>query len=379
MTATDHAASGILPLAERLRARIKREGPITFHDWMAAALYDPPHGYYCRSDLSRWGREGDYRTSPERSALFAGTFARYFAKLYQELGAPAQWTIFEVGGGNGEFAAVVLETLEHRYPSVFSATSYVIDEVSVDSRTRAKQRVTRFGKQVSFSSLREIETIDPGLIFANEVLDAFPVHRVTMRGGELSEFYVGISSKGAFEWIVAAASTTELARYFETTGTRLLEGQIAEVNLAAEDWFKRIATRLVDGYLITVDYGAEARELYGSPARRQGTLRAFYRHHLVDDVLAHPGEQDLTATIDWTFVKRLGSDLGLEPIEFEGQDRFLVKAGFLEEMELTAAETTTESEKLSLRTDAREMILPGGMAASFQVLVQRKRLDQFVC
>src|SRR5919202_4738783 len=92
------------PLAERLRERIGREGAMTFRDWMAAALYDERDGYYRRSDLKRWGREGDYRTSPERSPLFAATFALYFAKLYEEIGAPREWTIFESGAGEGHFA-----------------------------------------------------------------------------------------------------------------------------------------------------------------------------------------------------------------------------------------------------------------------------------
>src|SRR6185312_6773638 len=101
-------------LAERLRERIRRQGPITFHDWMKAALYDEAGGYYKRSDLQRWGREGDYRTSPERSELFGLTFARYFVKLYDELQRPAQWSIVEMGPGGGEFAAVVLRALREQ-------------------------------------------------------------------------------------------------------------------------------------------------------------------------------------------------------------------------------------------------------------------------
>src|SRR5687768_18101300 len=117
-------------LAERLRERIRREGPITFCDWMRAALYDEPEGYYSRSDRQKWGRSADYRTSPERSSLFAATFARYFARLYEQLGRPAHWTIVEAGAGDGHFASGGLETLQAYFPSVFSATHYVIHEVS---------------------------------------------------------------------------------------------------------------------------------------------------------------------------------------------------------------------------------------------------------
>src|SRR5215207_3063271 len=111
---------------------------------MKAALYDPNGGYYQRADLERWGREGDYRTSPERSELFAATFARYFAALFNELQQPEEWTIVECGAGDGRFAAGVLRTLADQFPAVFAATSYVVYELSPDSRRRAQERLFEF-------------------------------------------------------------------------------------------------------------------------------------------------------------------------------------------------------------------------------------------
>src|SRR6267142_1458975 len=115
-------------LAVRLRERIRREGPLTFCEWMKAALYDSSEGYYCRSDRVRWGREGDYRTSPERSSLFAATFARYFDRLHEQLGRPSAWTILEAGAGQAHFAGGMLRTLQKFFPKVYAATSYVVDE-----------------------------------------------------------------------------------------------------------------------------------------------------------------------------------------------------------------------------------------------------------
>src|SRR5437016_612082 len=133
-------------LTARLRARIEREGPITFCDWMQAALYDQHEGYYCRSGPPRQGRTGDYRTAPETSPLFAATFAWYFSKLFAELvlemGSPPAWTIFEAGAGGGEFAHGVLKSLQAHSPEVFSATRYVIDEVSSAARRRAAARLS---------------------------------------------------------------------------------------------------------------------------------------------------------------------------------------------------------------------------------------------
>jgi SAM-dependent MidA family methyltransferase len=358
-------------LAEVLGERIKRDGPITFHDWMRDALYDPGRGYYCRDKQTKWGREGDYRTSPERSSLFAATFARYFARLYEECDRPSRWTIVEAGAGDGRFAHGVLQTFRDLFPEVFAATRYIIDEISSPSRALAKKRLLPFSSQVEFRAvddkLDEWEVVDPGIIFSNELLDAFPIHRVSMHDGMLSEFYVNIGENGEFAWMLGPLSTPRLRCYFEEGGIKLGEGEVAEVNLEIEQWLRRVATRLSRGYLITVDYGFTAAEL--DPT---GTLRGFRRHEIIEDVLARPGEQDLTTTVNWTFVKHVGDQLGFEVQEFARQDRFLLAAGLLDQLELESQQTKSEAEKLRLSTAAREMILPDGMAASFQVLVQKK-------
>lgn len=359
-------------LAERLRARIRETGAITFRDWMESALYDPDEGYYRRADRKRWGRDGDYRTSPERSPLFAATFARYFAALFETLNRPSRWLIVEIGAGAGHFAEGVLTTLQSRFPEVFAATTYVIDEVSESAIAASKERLAPFGKHVKFQPLAGIPVIEAGLVFSNELLDAFPVHRLTVRDGQLREFYVTVGAEGDFQWTVGLASTLHTSEYLDFVGARLSEGQVAEINTGVEGWLNNIAARLESGYLITVDYGAEAYDLFGSSGREQGTLRAFRRHQFVDDVLEDPGGKDLTTTIDWTFVKKFGEQLGLETIEFERQDRFLLKAGLLVELEALVAGSTTEAEKQIARTGSREMILPDGLAAAFQVLVQKK-------
>jgi len=361
-------------LAARLRERIKSEGPIPFCDWMEAALYDPQDGYYCRTDRTKWGREGDYRTSPERSSLFAATFARYFAKLYGELGSPTRWTIVEAGAGDGRFASGVLQTLQRSFPDVFAATSYVIDEVSSHSRSLARERLQPFADRVELKKLVDAE-VDPGVVFSNELLDAFPVHRVTRQDTGLREFYVGVGDDGNFEWLLGAPrpdSSPRLLEYFEECGVQLGEGQIAEVSLEIEEWLRRVADKMRKGYVVTVDYGLAAEDLCSATANQGGTLRGFHRHEFVDDLLARPGEQDLTATVNWSFVKSVGARLGLEIVEFERQDRFLLAAGLLEQLEVEARQCKGEAGRLRISTAAREMILPDGMASHFQVLVQTK-------
>ena len=361
-------------LATRLRERIKREGPLTFCDWMKAALYDSNDGYYYRTDRSPWGREGDYRTSPERSPLFAATFARYFAALYEQLGRPAAWTILEAGAGEGSFTEGLLQTLQKSFPEVFAATSCVVDEVSPVSRARAQERLRPFADQVQFGSIDEVE-INPGVVFSNELLDAFPVHRIVLHGGECREFYVTVDENETFQWLLAVPSpelSPRLEGYFKEVGSQPDEGRVIEVSLEIEDWLRRVAARIARGYVVTVDYGTAAEDLYSPLASSKGTLRGFQRHEFVDDLLAQPGEHDLTTTVNWSFVKAVGASAGLRFVELSRQDQFLLAHGFLEQLDAESRQAKHDGERLQLSSGAREMILPDGMAASFQVLVQEK-------
>jgi SAM-dependent MidA family methyltransferase len=361
-------------LADRLRERIRREGLMTFRDWMQAALYDEKDGYYQRPDMIRQGRAGDYRTAPETSPLFAATFAHYFTKSYFDLGAPGQWTIVEVGAGTGMFARGVLSTLQSNFANVFTATHYLIDEVGPDARRQARDNLAQFKDRVEFRSLCEIaEPIDCGMIFSNELIDAFPVHRVIGRDQKLRELCVGLNDSADFVWIESDL-TTGVAEYCERIKLQLTEGQIHEVNLEAESFVSRAAALLREGLLITVDYGAPRNELLTSPHRFDGTLRAFRRHQLTASALANPGEQDLTTTVDWTQIQAAGARNGLENLRLERLDQFLLNEGLFEALAEIAKVMTDTVELLRVQTSAREMILPNALAASFQVLIQRKNV-----
>ena len=335
---------------------------------MKAALYDPSGGYY-QAARKRWGTEGDYRTSPERSELFAATFARYFVKLAEEL---EDLTIVECGAGDGRFASVVLHTLRDQFPSQFAETRYVVCELSDDARARAQTRLREFGEQVEFYSDWDQVSVRSGIYFSNELLDAFPVHRVVKSGDELSELYVTVDSVGDFAWSSGPLSTPRLAEFCNEYSIELATGQTIEINLAIDDWLREVSAKLEHGFLITVDYGAEATELYDATLRPDGTLRGFSRHEFVEDLLAGPGEYDLTTTVNWTQVKTAGEKLGWRVIEFASQDKFLLNAGLLDQLQYRLDNAQSEAEKAALTTSAREMILPGGMASSFQVLVQRR-------
>ncbi len=322
----------ISSLKERLGARIRRKGPISFHEWMQAALYDKREGYYCRSDLDRQGRQGDYRTAPETSPLFAAAFARYFAKLFTELGSPSLWTILEAGAGSGEFARGVLRSLKSNRPDIFAATRYAIDEISPDCRARAALRLAEFSDRVEFLRIAEVAEPTANLIiFSNELIDAFAVHRVTFRHGKLRELCVGLD-KTNFVWLECEPDE-RVVKYCQSQGLNLAENQIAEINLDAE---------------------------------------AFHRHQMIDDVLAKPGEYDLTTTVDWTQIKETGKRAGLQTVRHESLNRFLLDEGLLDEITRLFGTHQSDAHALHISISAREMIMPHRMASSFQVLVQAK-------
>jgi SAM-dependent MidA family methyltransferase len=213
------------------------------------------------------------------------------------------------------------------------------------------------------------------VIFSNELLDAFPVHRATVREGELKEFFVDLDSDRKFVWVLKSPSTRKLQEYCDLCEIDLREGQIADINLEVEPWSQKVVASLRSGYVVTVDYGASAQDLHIScpdEPRYFGTLRGFREHALIDDVLTEPGAQDLTATVNWTFVEKVGQRLRLEVVDFKPQDKFLLDEGLLSQLEIETQLVDSDSERLRLSTTAREMILPDGMAAKFQVMVQRK-------
>lgn len=358
-------------LSERLGARIQRDGALTFRDWMHAALYDERDGYYMRPGVIRQGRAGDYRTAPETSPLFAATFANYFMKSYFDLGAPRHWTIVEAGAATGEFARGLLGSLRSNFPGVFAATRYLVDEVSPASRQQAEQNLAEFKDRVDFCSLSEItDQLDFGIIFSNELIDAFPVHRVIGSDEGLRELCVTVNEAGDFVWSETAL-TAQVAAYCERINLVLAERQVYEVNLEADNFVARAGTLIGSGLLITVDYGAPRNELLDDEHRFGGTLRAFRRHGMVSDVLADPGSQDLTTTVDWTQLQDCGARQGFENLRLERLDQFLIGEGLFEALSNVMLDSEA-ADIVNLQLGAREMIRPDGLAASFQVLIQRK-------
>jgi SAM-dependent MidA family methyltransferase len=338
---------------------------------MQAALYDEHDGYYRRPDRVQQGRTGDYRTAPETSPLFGATFANYFAKSHLDLGRPVSWTIFEIGAGRGDFAHAVLTTLQTSCPDVFQATRFLIDEIGDEARHAVEQKVSGFSDRVEFRSMAQVTAPFVGIIFSNELVDAFPVHRVIGGSDGLRELYVDVNQAGDFVW-TRGDLDPGVAGFCEQIDLQLAEGQVYEVNLAAEDFIGRAASLIDRGLLVTVDYGAQRADLLNAPHRNAGTLRAFHRHRMIEDVLSQPGEQDLTTTVDWTQMTEAGDRHGLEVLRLQRLDQFLLIEDLLGQLMNVSEPAADAAEIVRLRAGARELIMPDALAAYFQVMVQRK-------
>ena len=213
-----------------------------------------------------------------------------------------------------------------------------------------------------------------GCFLSNELVDAFPVHRVVVQGGRLREIYVG-ERDGGFVDVPGDLSTPEIGEYFRNDGVELGEGQEAEVNLRAREWIGNVGRRLRKGFVLTIDYGCLAEELY-APWRSSGTIMCYHRHRASGDPYERVGEQDITAHVNFSQLIRGGEEAGLAFTGLVPQYRFLIGLGLLGEME-EAAKGMSELEGLKMRLSLKHLIEPGmGMGEIFKVLVQHKGVDE---
>jgi SAM-dependent MidA family methyltransferase len=208
-----------------------------------------------------------------------------------------------------------------------------------------------------------------GCLYSNELIDALPVHRVVMTSGGLKEIYVTCAN-GEFAEEAGELSTPEIENRLLHAGVVLQPGQQAEVNLNAPRWLATAAKALTRGYLLTIDYGYPAAELY-TPRRKLGTLLCYYRHQLEENPYLRLGLQDITTHVDFTTLMTCGEELGLQTVWFGEQYRFLLSAGIVEEIEEIERSARAEEEKLRLRLTLKKLIMPdGGMGDTFKVLIQ---------
>jgi SAM-dependent MidA family methyltransferase len=348
---------------------IRAGGPVTFEKFMEMALYDPEFGYYT-SGKARIGRKGDFFTSSHLHPAFGGMIGRQVEEMWHLLGEPSRFTIVEQGPGEGHVCGDMLGYLKDK--ECFSALSYFLLEPDPETKKRQESLLAGFSGKVRWHpSLNEIGKVS-GCIFSNELIDAFPVHLVVM-GDSLQEIYVDFDNKG-FRELCGPVSTPALEDYFRENAVTLPKGYKTEVNLRSKDWLDAVNERLLEGFILTIDYGYTARD-YFSEERDRGTLMCYYRHHLSEDPFEHVGEQDITAHVNFSALSRWGAAIGISTTGFTSQGAFLVSLGIHEEIEKIAAVRHDYAFELGR---IKSLILPGGMGESHMVLAQYKGEKQQV-
>ncbi len=342
---------------------------------MEFALYDRTFGYYARA-AQRSGRAGDFFTSVDVGPLFGELLAAQLAEMatiLQETAEPAThaennhpsarsavpvFDLVEAGAGNGRLSADILRALRDRHPELYPHVRLHLIEASAAARAAQQATLGDVRDRLSSASGLLPESFE-GVLVANELLDAFPVHQVVMREDGLKETYVAAVRRT----IEGPPSTPELESYLDRLGVRLEPGWRAEINLRAVEWIRDAAQRLTRGFIILIDYGHEARELY-SASHAHGTLTTFSGHR--SDVapgaapwLEQPGEQDITAHVDFTSVRDAAEAAGLTTIAFLDQTYFVL--GLVEQWTATA---------LAQRSAAlKTLVMPGGLGSTHKVMI----------
>ena len=350
---------------------------MTVAAFMELALYDPEYGYYARADR-RSGRAGDFFTSVDVGPLFGELLAVQLAEMF-ELLSRSRFDLVEAGAGNGRLSADILRAAREHHPAFHDAVRLHLVEASAAARA-AQAETLGDGRARLASSGAGLPAQFEGVLIANELLDAMPTHQVVMRDDGLREIYVEVGppsqdthADGATKTpctIEGQLSTPALQAYFDRLGVALQPGWRAEINLAAVEWVRDAARRLRRGFMILIDYGHEARELY-SAAHAAGTLTSFLHHRSAgaesrrDDEppwLRRPGEQDLTSHVDFTSVRAAAEAEGMDAIAFLDQTYFLL--GLADRWSATA---------LAERSGAlKTLIAPGGLGSTMKVLILGK-------
>ena len=367
----------------RLIDLICERSPLTVAAFMELALYHPALGYYARA-ARRSGRAGDFFTSVDVGPLFGELLevqiAEMAALLWPERSASAPQhpiDVVEAGAGDGRLSADILRAARKRHPALYEAVRLHLVESS--AAARAAQPDTLFdARDRLLSSAAMLPDTFEGVLIANELLDALPTHQVAMRESGLREIYIAHQSQaGSRQWSRGSRLTTiegplsmpELRDYLARVQAVLEPGWRTEVNLAAIDWIRDAARRLTRGFMILIDYGHEARELY-SPAHSAGTLTSFSGHRsggadVSSDALpwlAEPGERDITAHVDFTSVRAAAEAEGMTTIALLDQTYFLM--GLLPGLE--------NPESAIRHPQWRTLIVPGGLGSTMKVLILGK-------
>lgn len=362
-------------LIAAISSEIVKNGPIPFVRFMELALYHPQYGYYMRKsdgvDHGPIGWSGDFYTSSDVHPILGRAIAAQARQMDELLGRPTPFTIVEMGAGKGLFARDCLAAIYAEQDEFASRVRYVLIERSPAMRELQRRNLAPwFNKPGLITWVEGLDGLAPqsvtGLFFSNELIDAFPVHRVQVTAGRTEELYVDYRD-GRFVNYLKPLSTAKLDQYLAQLNSTWPEGYRTEVNLLAMDWMEQVARRMDRGFVMTIDYGHTAQDLYG-PERRDGTFLCYFQQQTNEDPFLRVGEQDMTAHVDFSSLASVGEAQGLHVTGFTNQMSFLMGLG-VEEM--IGALELESPEFLA----AIHLLKPNGMGSTFKVLVQHKGIS----
>lgn len=335
------------PIHAQLIARIQREGPITFAAFMEAALYDPEHGYYA-SGRARIGAGGDFHTAVSVGPLFGALLARQFIQMWELLGHPQEWSLVEQGAFDGQLAEDVLTALQNFSPACFDATTLHVVEPLALLQERQTSKLSQFKDHVVWH--RDLESLPSfcGVHYSNELLDAFPVHRLRFTSEGWRELRVDTSGK-TLVWV-----ETEITDDAVKGATRHLcdreAGAFGEVCVGYAPHLKAVGAKLKNGWMLALDYGMSGVEL-ALPIRRDGTISSYREQRRMENLLANPGEQDLTAHVNFSTLAIQAVETGWTLEGYTEQNRFFTGLAPHHFRDATAALTREDQrELLAFRT-----------------------------
>jgi SAM-dependent MidA family methyltransferase len=355
-------------LRRKIAAEIARAGPIPFSRYMDLCLYDPEFGYYTRH-AEQFGKAGDFYTSSDVHAVFGRLLARQFDEMWRALGTPARLRLLELGPGRGLFAQDVLDWSQKKFPALFAALEYACIERSPALRARIAATLARHiraGKLVVREALPD-DLGGPAIVFANEFFDAFPVEVVTPRG----QLFISADQDIFVETF--APVRIEVLEFLDRYAVHAEPGERVEACTAAHDFMAQLAAALRHGFVVVVDYGyTRAEQLAG---RHRGTVTAFRQHVLSPSPYDAPGEQDITADVNFTALEAAAERGGLHTLGLVTQAQFLMGIGENNQFADAFQDCGSRQEQAKVALQLKHLVTPAGMGESFHALVMAKGVE----
>ena len=359
-------------LQQKIIRRIKSEGPITFKNFMEMALYEPELGYYS-SEKTIIGRSGDFYTSSHLHPTFGMMIGKQIEEMWEIMNKPSVFQIVEMGSGAGYLCKDILEYYkglgiggQGLEREIIKNLQYIIVELNPAMREQQKKLLSDYSDKIRWaSSVRELNDIK-GCFLSNELLDAFPVHIIEMND-EIKEIFISADNEKLIE-IKGAPGASEIADYLKEFSIEFEKGHRTEINLEIKKWLGEINRILTEGFILTIDYGYSSKDYY-SEDRDRGTLLCYHEHRVTENPYQNIGEQDITAHVNFSSVKKWGDEIGIKTIGFCRQGTFLVSLGIDEaiaEIYKNSADYSFEVARI------KKLILPGTMGETHKVIIQYK-------